>query len=145
VKRQLIVAATVILVVAVGGAIGWTRVGDGGDKSGDELVVDYSQSGEEIEAAPGDVIKLTLDSNATTGFQWQLVANTNEAAVTLLDQEYVVPEESDGEPLLGAGGHEEWTFKAAAEGKSELRLEYSQPWEGGMKADKTFTLTVVVK
>lgn len=146
-KKQLVILATVVLVAAVGAAVGWTRVGDGNsnEMSGQELAIDYSQSGEEIEAAPGDVVRLTLDSNATTGFQWQLVGNTNEAAVTLLDNQYVAPEESEGEPLLGAGGREEWAFKAASEGKSELRLEYSQPWEGGTKADKTFTLTVVVK
>lgn len=143
-KKQLVIAAILVLLAAVGGAIGWTQAG-GDDKGGREIAVDYSQSGKQIEAAPGDVIKVTLESNVTTGFQWQLAGNTDEAAVTLVDHVYVEPDESGGEPLVGAGGHEEWMFRAAAEGTSELTLEYSQPWEGGTKAEKTFDLAVVVK
>lgn len=145
-KKHLVIGAAVILIAAIGGAIGWTTVSDGDEKGSDEIAIDYSYSGKEIEAAPGADIKLTLDSNATTGFQWQLAGNSDEKVLALLDHRYLAPEESgEGEPLLGAGGQEEWVFNAASQGKSELRLEYSQPWEGGMKADKTFTLTVTVK
>lgn len=140
----MVIVAALLLLAAVGATIGWTRAGGGDDRTGQEIAVDYSQSGKQIEAAPGDAIKVTLESNVTTGFQWLLAENTNEAAVTPVNHVYVEPDES-GRPLVGAGGHEEWTFRAAAEGASKLTLEYSQPWEGGAKAEKTFDLTVVVR
>ncbi len=145
-KKRLVVVVALIALVVVGGAMGWTRVGNssGGESGGRELVVDQSQSGKQIEAKQGDVIKIRLDSNVTTGFQWQLSANSNEAVVSLADHAYVAPH-GQGEPVTGAGGSEEWRFKATGAGTSDLRLEYSQPWEGGTKADSVFALTVVVR
>jgi len=46
---------------------------------------------------------------------------------------------------VGAGGEEVWTFKALKAGTSKISMEYSQSWEGGMKAAETFALTVVVR
>jgi inhibitor of cysteine peptidase len=135
-----------LTVLGASVAVGCSSTGKGDSENGGrEIAVDYAQSGKQIEAAPGDIIKITLDSNITTGYQWQLLSNSDEQAVSLLDHQYVEPTASGGEPIVGAGGSEEWTFEAAAAGSSELHLEYSQPWEGGMKAEQTFDLTIVVK
>jgi len=85
-----------------------------------------------------------LEANHTTGFQWQLANNSDGAVLELADYEYE-PSEAALAGIYGAGGQEVWTFKALKTGKSTITLEYSQPWEGGMKAAKTFVLTVVVK
>ena len=52
------------------------------------------------------------------------------------------PQEQDVE---GAAGKEIWTFNALRKGTSNISMEYSRPWEGGEKAEWTFTLDVVVK
>ena len=53
-------------------------------------------------------------------------------------------DEAGETPMVGAGGVENWTFKALAKGETTISMEYSRPWEGGEKAAQTFELTVVV-
>ncbi len=141
---MLVIVGLVVLSASVAIGCGSATRGDS-ENGGMELAVDYSQSGKQVEATVGDVIKITLDSNATTGYAWQLKSNSDESVVGLLDHQYVEPPAGGGEPLVGAGGSEEWRFRAEASGTSKLHLEYGQPWEGGAKADKAFDLTIVVK
>jgi inhibitor of cysteine peptidase len=96
----------------------------------------------EITVSPGDSFVVTLGSNQTTGFSWSKTAQVSDAAVVeQTDHEYVAP----ASDKLGAAGDENWTFKALKKGTATLYMEYSRPWEGGEKAEWTFTLTVTVK
>ncbi len=54
-------------------------------------------------------------------------------------------EEPGDAGIVGAGGREVWTFEAIETGTTEVRMEYSQPWEGGLKAEWTYTATVTVE
>jgi len=96
----------------------------------------------EVEVAVDGSLTVTLGSNQTTGFKWELAEITDESVLEYVDDEYVPPEDTG---VVGAGGKEVWTFKAVGKGTTELSLEYSQSWEGGEKAEWTFVLTVVVK
>lgn len=107
----------------------------------------------EVEVPVDGSLIVTLESNPTTGLKWQyeeevkdtlhiLTGIPDETVLALVGQKFVAPEA--GAPP-GTGGEEVWTFKAVGKGTTELSLEYSQPWEGGTKAAKTFTLTIVVK
>ena len=57
--------------------------------------------------------------------------------------EHKMFEEPEGN-MLGAAGVEIWTFEAVEKGTTEIQMEYSQPWEGGLKAEWTYTMTVIV-
>ena len=118
-----------------------------------EVAVDASYDGKEVKVPIDGSLIVTLESNPTTGFKWQyeeevkdtlhiLTGIPDETVLALVGQKFVAPEA--GAPP-GTGGEEVWTFKAVGKGTTELSLEYSQPWEGGTKAAKTFTLTVIVK
>ena len=96
----------------------------------------------EVEVAADGSLTVTLGSNQTTGFKWELAGITDESVLEYVDDEYVPPE---AEEVVGAGGKEIWTFKALKKGTTEVSMEYSRPWEGGEKAEWTFILTVVVK
>ena len=97
----------------------------------------------EVEVAVDGSLTVTLGSNQTTGFKWELAEITDESVLEQVgEQEYVVPE---GEAPPGTGGEEVWTFKALKKGTTEISMEYSRPWEGGETAEWTFDLTVVVK
>ena len=89
----------------------------------------------------GDTVKAIICSNPTTGFRWEL-AGINDQTVLKQDgdPEFVPPREQ----IPGAGGKEIWIFKALQKGTSLVSLEYSQPWEGGEKAEWTFDITVTV-
>jgi len=107
---------------------------------------DPSDTGEEVEVAVGSLIKVTLESNPTTGFKWELTEISDQTVLQLVGSKYEPGKEaSQDPPLPGAGGTEIWSFKAIKQGESTISMQYSQPWEGGMKAAKTFDITVVVK
>jgi inhibitor of cysteine peptidase len=96
----------------------------------------------EITVSAGGSFKVSLESNATTGFSWPEQAEIgNTSIVEQTDHEYVAPT-SD---LMGAPGKEVWTFRALAKGTTVIAMQYSRPWEGGEQAEWTFNLTVTVK
>jgi inhibitor of cysteine peptidase len=88
-----------------------------------------AQAGEPkpIAVVTGKEFKITLPSNATTGYQWMLTKAPDEKLVKLLSSDYKRPDSK----LAGAGGHMLWTFQALAAGKTELGLDYVRPWEKG--------------
>ena len=90
----------------------------------------------------GGRLTVILYSNRSTGFSWSELAQISDQTVLMQIDHKCLPPTSD---LAGAGGQEVWTFKTLKEGSSTIYLEYSQPWEGGIKAAWTFHLTVVVK
>ena len=95
----------------------------------------------EFQVEIGDKITVKLCSNPTTGFQWKY-ETVGDIVLQVEDHDF---EEPEGEGVEGAAGKEVWTFEAVEKGTTEVRMEYSQPWEGGVKAEWTFTLAVTVK
>ena len=101
----------------------------------------------ELSVDRGDLVVVTLCSNATTGFQWGESAQIgDDAVIRQTGHEFIAPEEKDGkEPAPGTPGQEKWTFEALEKGTTEAFMEYSQPWEGGETGAWTFKMTVTVK
>jgi len=107
-----------------------------------QVSADASYSGRQVEVAVGGSVIVTLESNASTGFQWVLVNIGDETALKNVANTYEAPEDTG---MVGAPGKEIWTFEALKKGTSTIAMEYSQPWPNGTKAAETFDLTVVVK
>ncbi len=104
--------------------------------------IEHPYVSKEVELVAGDSFTVILGSNRTTGFQWSESAQIDDQSVLeQLAHRFVPPEED----TPGAAGKEVWTFRALKEGSTEVFMEYSQPWEGGKKAEWTFRLVVVVK
>jgi len=95
----------------------------------------------EVKVTPGNTVVVTLCSNPTTGFKWELGKITDKDVLENVDNKYISPEETG---LVAASGKEVWTFKALKKGESTVSLEYSRSWEGGEKAEWKFSVTVVV-
>lgn len=93
-----------------------------------------------LEAKVGQEFTITLESNATTGYQWQLAKPLDESVVKLVGSEYKAPQ--DGR--VGQGGEEVWAFKAMGTGKTEVAMKYVRPWEKDVQPveERTFTVTV---
>ena len=106
-----------------------------------QIPVDQSFSGKQVKIAVGGTVTVTLDSNVTTGYSWELKEIGDNNVLQKTDNKYIAP--TGG--AIGAGGQEVWTFKALAPGTSTLTMDYSQPWAGGQKDAKSFSLTVVVE
>jgi len=137
-KKRFVVLVGVVAMVALG-LFGCAPAGPSAPRA---VSVEESSSGKQVEIAAGGTLTVTLESNATTGFQWELKSVGDTSVLQSQGGTYEAPGDTGA---VGAGGEEVWTFKALKPGKSSLSMEYSQPWDGGTKAGQTFDLTVVVK
>jgi inhibitor of cysteine peptidase len=88
----------------------------------------------------GDKLYVKLCSNPTTGFEWSYEMS-GDAAIKEEDHDFEEP----GSDLPGAAGQETWTFEAIAAGKTIINMEYSQPWEGGLKGEWTYKIDITVE
>ena len=94
----------------------------------------------EFQVEIGDKIRAKLCSNPTIGFKWEY-GMSNENVLSEEDYDF---EEPKGD-VPGTAGIEVWTFEAVAKGTTEVRMAYSQSWEGGKKEEWTYTITVTVE
>ena len=102
---------------------------------------DNSHHSGEFEVEVGDKVRVELCSNPTTGFEWTQKMS-GDTVLREEDRDFV---EAEDEGVVGAAGKDLWTFEAIDKGTAEVSMEYSQPWDGGIKAEWTYTLTVTVK
>ena len=83
------------------------------------------------EALPPQTVSLTLDSNPTTGYSWQVTQSED-----LFEVETVYTEDEHAEGMTGVGGKETVTLTPKKAGTCEVTLTYARPWEGGEQADQ---------
>lgn len=99
-----------------------------------------SDSGRKVEVPVGGRLVVQLPSNRTTGYSWQA---TQTAGIVQAGEPVYDSPNTPG--LVGAGGTETFTFTASSRGTSTLKLEYRRPWETGVPAEKTWSVTVTVE
>jgi inhibitor of cysteine peptidase len=105
------------------------------------VTITDADNGKTIDVLRFRTIKLTLESNPTTGYTWQLVSPEDRRVLRLYYSAYR-PKPTN---LVGVGGHEEWKFRALAPGTAIVKTVYLRAWEGRQPSDKTFTVTIRVK
>jgi inhibitor of cysteine peptidase len=89
--------------------------------------------------AKNQELTVTLESNPSTGYSWQVT----EAGSPVLEQvgEAVYQAPTGTGTVMGAAGTETLRFKAVQSGTAALGLGYTRPWESN-PPEKTFTVTV---
>lgn len=97
----------------------------------------------EISMAPGTEVFITLESNPSTGYSWQVVTGDMNVIPLMTDPEYTA--DSNDPNIVGGGGTETFHFTANAVGTTVLQLGYLRPWEEGVDPIETFTVTIEVK
>lgn len=112
--------------------------------TGQEVWVTEEDSGGTVTIGMEDSLIVALDSNPTTGFSWTLVSISNTSVVTNVSSEYIPDPTPTGEPMVGSGGEEIWTFAPQAAGTSTIEMMYSRPWESVEPAAR-FNITVTVE
>lgn len=94
-----------------------------------------------IMAYTGKKLEIKLDSNWTTGYQWQLAEPIDEKMIKFIKSEYISPNTN----LAGAPGIEKWTFMALKSGKTKIALKYVRPWEKDNPPADRKEFTVVIR
>jgi inhibitor of cysteine peptidase len=124
-------AVLLIVVLSTSGCTG----------GGGTLEIDKNADGSTVALTIGQELVLSLESNPTTGYSWQLAA----AGTPVLSQQGEVEFIDQGEEgLVGAGGVEVFRFTAEQAGTTELNLVYLRTWEEGISPIDEFSVTVEV-
>ncbi len=111
--------------------------------AGQEVWVTDRDSGSYVTLELGDSLILAMASNPTTGYSWSLVSISDESVLQKVSDEYVPYPTPTGEPMVGSGGEEIWTFAPLKAGSATIEMMYSRPWESGEPAAR-FNLSVTV-
>jgi len=109
-----------------------------------EVKLDASANGRQVELQKGQTLVITLESNPTTGFRWEVLELEEDILQQMGDPEFKVSDPREPPPP-GAGGWETWRFEATNAGQTALKLVYRRPWEEGEEPLETFSLQVVVR
>ena len=101
-----------------------------------------ADNGRQFTVKPGDVVTVTLVSNPTTGYSWQVMQIDN--AVLVQDGEPEYKQSPGAEGLVGAGGTETFRFKVVGTGETTLEIGYLRPWES-VPPIQSFSIQVSAK
>ena len=105
-----------------------------------DLQLDQQSDGGVVLLPVGGRAVVTLESNSTTGYQWQIV-ELDQAVLENTGHTYIPP----AEDTIGAAGSEQWEFTAREVGQTTLRMEYSRTWDpSDVVSAATFTVAVTV-
>jgi predicted secreted protein len=110
--------------------------------SAETVDANEADNGGQVELEQGKLLVVTLESNSSTGYRWELIEN-NESILKQFGQVEYKPAETSEQPMVGAGGWEIFRFKAVSAGQMTLGLAYRRPWED-VESLKTFSIQVIV-
>ena len=107
-----------------------------------EVNIDAAYNGSEVTLATGQQLIVTLESNETTGYTWNLSAISDTNVIHKVRNQYLIPTPSDP-PIVGQGGISIWTFEALAPGTATISMKEIRSWEP--EPVNTFEFTVIVE
>jgi inhibitor of cysteine peptidase len=93
-----------------------------------------------LSAKTNEQFYITLSSNPSTGYEWQVASVSNPDMVRFVDSQYIRPESE----LVGAPGKQVLTFNALQEGNAIVKLQYVRPWETGVPPVSIYVAEVMV-
>jgi len=106
------------------------------------IEVDEADNGGQFELELGKLLVVTLESNPSTGYRWELIEN-NDSVLKQFGQAEFKSSDTGDSPMVGAGGWEILRFKAVSAGQTTLELVYHRSWEDAEPL-KTFSIQVTV-
>ncbi len=93
----------------------------------------YTREQARIGVRAGEQFTVELESNPTTGYQWQPAFDP--AALKLLGRDF-----SLSGAAMGGGGVERFRFESLAAGASRLSFAYQRSWEPGVRDQAQFEI-----
>ncbi len=104
-----------------------------------EKKVTYTESGTSIDLIIGQILKVELPANASSGNTWRKIAYEDSVIVSKGKPNYMLADDR-----IGSAGVYYYQFKAIGTGTSILYMEYGSKYDDDKKPVKTFEITVVV-
>jgi len=103
-----------------------------------------------VHLVSGDVLYVTLCSNASTGFAWEEQPVATGDALSFTGVSTGMPESSATDagaslpPVVGAASTTTFMLRAEHAGSATATFSYSRPWAGGEKGVWTYTIEVTI-
>ncbi|MBN1153509.1 protease inhibitor I42 family protein [candidate division KSB1 bacterium] len=107
---------------------------------GEVLLLDESNHSQTFYMTKGDEVVISLESNPTTGYKWEIVAIDTQVIVEKQRSDYVSQSKR-----LGASGTQRFYLIASDAGNSELALEYRRSWEREVQPIKRYSVKIHVR
>jgi predicted secreted protein len=95
-----------------------------------------------VRAAIGNLVRITLESNPSTGYNWEL--RDFDYGVADFYSSDLVARQTDGNVLFGAPGDTVITIQAVKPGTQDITLVYRRQWEPPDQVAQTFTFKLEV-
>jgi len=128
-KIFLVILASIILIILLTGcAVNQT------------VNVNETQNGSSVDLHKGDMLVITLDGNPTTGYQWEMLPNTDGFVEVQGEPDY-----KSGGNLVGSSGQYSFSIKAVSEGSTRVDLKYYRSFETDIPPIQTFSVEISVK
>jgi inhibitor of cysteine peptidase len=97
-------------------------------------------NGKPVALKVGASLAITLDSNPSTGYSWQVSRLKRDILHQQGQPQYTPP----AQPMPGAGGQHTFQFVAVGAGRTTLTLVYKRLFEPDVAPVQTFTVQVTV-
>ncbi|MFN2156249.1 MAG: protease inhibitor I42 family protein [Anaerolineae bacterium] len=110
---------------------------------GGGVVLGADDDGTAIELNAGQMLMVTLESNPTTGYSWE-VSEVDRSVLSQVGEAEFQEAPKEDEQMVGVGGTETFRF-ASAPGSTTLTLVYHRSWETNVEPVDTFTVEVTVR
>ena len=138
-RRPWPIVAVAIALVAVAGLVSACS-GKTNPEPPAPLALAKAESGTTQDLQIGQELRITLDANPTTGYQWDVVGQ-----VPAQLERVGSPRFAPASDALGAGGTQVWTFVAVSAGEGTLKMKYWRSFEPTAPPPAEFRVTLRVK
>jgi predicted secreted protein len=102
-----------------------------------EVRVTEENNGGLAEVGEDQVLVISLESNPSTGYLWEVVEISKDMLYQVGTTEF-----QQTSPLLGAPEKQILRFRPVGAGRSTLKLVYHRPWEKGVEPAREFSIQV---
>ena len=138
-KRTLVLVITSILAVCLMASCGG-GVANGVANGVVNGVDAYIDPEETISTGVNQKLTIALDSNPTTGFQWE--EDYDETRLELVEKTYKAGVQTGKGIMIGSGGVDYFQFKALKKGETKVVFVYRRPWEIPIAEQKVFDIDI---
>lgn len=90
----------------------------------------------------GQTLNVSLPSNPTTGFRWEVLEAAPQVLHSLGPEVYNTPEDAG---IVGSAGLSVWRYQAQQSGSGRLLMQYRRPWEVGVDPAQTIDCVIEVR
>jgi inhibitor of cysteine peptidase len=105
-----------------------------------ETVLTEADCGKTVRLKPLEEAIVSLPSNPTTGYSWEMVAQGVDTAVVVVSKEFRTTAGASGS--IGAGGLEHFRLRLLKAGRFTVTFVYQRPWKKDQEPERIFRVTL---